>query len=76
MKILLMKLEYEHGIMCDLREVWQNETNYRVMENYISEYCSDCPGVPFFINTDTNQTICGEVGYKKFTNWALGGRVQ
>lgn len=76
MKILVDKLQTDFSLHVDMYDVWQSESHYRVMENYIHLYCPDCPGIPFFINTDTNQVICGEVGYKKFSNWALGGRVE
>ncbi len=76
MKMLTQKMFHEYGIVVDMHDVWKSESDYRVMENYIQMYCPDCPGIPVFMNTETNQIICGEVSYKVLCNWAFGGRVE
>jgi len=63
------KLKLETGIEIERIEVWENDENMKIMENLDKEPCG---GVPFFVNTKTNKTICGEVPYKKLKNWAEG----
>lgn len=73
MRRLIERLNHEFGIVVDEREVWNNEANYRLMENYLKE--SDCPGIPVFMNTQTNVLLCGEITYKQLVSWAQGGNV-
>jgi glutaredoxin len=73
MRRLVERLDYEFQIPVEEKEVWNNESNYRLMENYTTE--SDCPGIPVFVNTKTGVTLCGEVSYKQLTAWAQGGNV-
>lgn len=70
MKKLLEKLHSEHDISVEMRDVWQSESDYRLMENYIEHAESDCAGIPFFINTLTMQWVCGEVDYQELVDWA------
>lgn len=73
MRRLISRMETEFGIIVDEREVWTNESNYRLMENYTRD--TDCPGIPVFINTTTNVVLCGEVTYKQLVSWAQGANV-
>jgi glutaredoxin len=55
MRRLIERLTTEFSIVVDEQEVWKNESNYRRMENYIRDH--DCPGIPIFVNTETNVTF-------------------
>ena len=73
MRKLAERLDHEFGITVDEREIWQNETNYRLLENYLEK--KDCPGIPVFVNTQTGVLLCGEITYKQLQSWAFGGNV-
>lgn len=73
MRRLIDRLDEEFGILVEEKEVWQNEANYRMLENYIRD--KECPGIPVFVNTKTGVVLCGEVTYKQLTSWAQGGNV-
>ncbi len=64
---LIEKLEKETGLKLDRYETWHNEENAKKMEEYDKGVCG---GVPFFINTETKETICGEVAYEELKKWA------
>lgn len=73
MRPLVAKLEFETGIHLDERDVWKNETDYRLMENYQNQvqiHDPECDGLPFFYNTATKTYLCGEVNYKTLKDWA------
>jgi len=67
MKPLVENLEKEAQIKIEKYETWHNEDNSRKMEEYDKEYCG---GVPFFINTETGNHICGEASYEDLKRWA------
>jgi predicted class III extradiol MEMO1 family dioxygenase len=69
MEALVEKLETEDGIAINKLETWHNDDNVKIMESLDKEPCG---GVPFFVNTQTGKTICGEVSYKKLKEWAEG----
>ena len=69
MNNLADKLEKEEGISVDRIEVWNNRANEERMVQLDTEPCG---GVPFFLNTITKKTICGEVSFKELKNWATG----
>lgn len=48
-------------------EVWNNDEN---AEKKAELDDSKCGGVPFFINTDTGEWICGETTYDELAAWA------
>ncbi len=73
MRRLIGRLFEDMGIRVDEREVWQNESNYRLLENYTRE--KSCPGIPVFINTQTGVVLCGEISYTQLKNWAMGANV-
>jgi len=60
----------KEGINIKKVEVWHNKENDKMlMELDIGD--DMCGGVPFFINQNTNKTICGEATYKEIKKWAL-----
>lgn len=66
---LVEKLEAETSRPVHKLEVWHNDENLKKMEELDK---GQCGGVPFFINTDTNDFICGATDYEELKNWALG----
>ena len=64
---LLDKLEKEAGIKLERLETWHNEENAKKLQDYSKGVCA---GVPFFINTETNEAICGEASYEDIKFWA------
>jgi len=67
MKPLVEKLVKEEGVEVEQFEVWNNEENAAKQKEYET---GDCGGVPFFINTDTKETICGSTDYEALKKWA------
>lgn len=68
------KMEKETGITLKKLEVWHNEKNADLMRSHREIIASKCGGqlrVPTFINTDTNDVMCGEIEYKKLKEWAM-----
>lgn len=63
------RLEKETGLGVERYEVWHDPKNAKKLEEYDK---NGCGGVPFFINTETKETICGEIVYEKLKKWALG----
>jgi len=67
------KLEKEEGIALDKKEVWHNEKNADLMRSHrdiIEPKCGGQLRTPTFMNTETNDIVCGEVEYKKLKEWA------
>ena len=62
------RLEKEDGIKIERFETWHNEENSKKLKEYDK---GSCGGVPFFINTETNEAICGEADYETLKGWAL-----
>ena len=67
MKPLIEQLRKEAGVAIEELEVWHNEENANKLDDYDK---GKCGGVPFFINTDTGATICGETSYEELRSWA------
>ncbi|MEK7665496.1 MAG: thioredoxin domain-containing protein [Patescibacteria group bacterium] len=44
------------GIKIEQHEVWHDQKNAKLMEEYDKGLCG---GVPFFYNTETKKSICG-----------------
>lgn len=68
------KMEKETGITLEKLEVWHNEKNADLMRSHREIITSKCGGqlrVPTFINTDTNDVMCGEIEYEKLKEWAM-----
>ena len=69
MRELTVRLEKEKGVKLERYEVWHNKENEKKMEELDIEK-EPCGGVPFFINTKTGKTICGEASFKELVEWA------
>ncbi len=67
MKPLVEQLKKETGVKVEEIEVWHDEDNAKKMDGYDQ---GKCGGVPFFVNTETNATICGEASYEELKAWA------
>jgi hypothetical protein len=67
MEPLVKQLEKEANVKVERIEVWHSDENAKKMEGYDKGRCG---GVPFFINTDTDAMICGEVPYEDLKSWA------
>jgi hypothetical protein len=68
MKVRISKLEKEEYITFTSYEVWNNKENDELCQKYDTN--GDCGGVPFFYNTKTKKSLCGEVTYKELKQWA------
>ena len=66
---LLDKLENEANVKVERIEVWHNDENAKKLEG-LPGY-ADCGGVPFFFNSKTKKSICGEATYDELKAWAL-----
>ena len=69
MQPLIERLEEETGLKIKRIEVWHNEANAKMMEQFDKGFCG---GVPFFFNKKTVKWICGSTSYENLKNWALG----
>ena len=69
---MVRRLIKEGGAMEEL-EVWNNKENAKKMEEFNQ---GRCPGVPFFINTETDQWICGSTDEETLRAWAKGEAVE
>ena len=67
MEPLIKKLEEETNLKMERYEVWHNEENAKIMDQYDKNLCG---GVPFFYNTKSKEWICGEISYEKLKSWA------
>lgn len=67
MKPLVEQLERALDVTVEKREVWHNEEN---RESMIALDVAHCEGVPFFINTKSMKSLCGEVEYADLLAWA------
>lgn len=61
----------KEGIMIVKLETWHNDDN---ADKYRSFDDGKCGGVPFFINTQTNEFICGAADEDRIRQWAVGGK--
>lgn len=68
MSPIIDRLEKEEGIKLERFETWHNEENAKKLKENDKVGCG---GVPFFINTETNETICGETDFENLKKWAL-----
>ena len=67
MEPLVERMEDELGIQITKLEVWHNADNMKKLEELDKGFCG---GVPFFINTLTNDYICGAADYERLKQWA------
>ena len=72
MNPLIEKLEKEERVSVKKYETWHDEENAKLFNDTVEDRC---PGVPFFLNTDSDQFICGEADYETVKKWAEGGKV-
>ena len=66
---LVEQLEKELGVTVEKLETWHNSDNAAKQEEYDKGVCG---GVPFFYNTETQTSICGEATYEDLKLWAQG----
>jgi len=73
MKPKVEKLEEEENLEVEKLEVWNDEDN---KEKYFDvDGDKECGGVPFFYNTETEESICGGTDYETLKAWAQGEEV-
>ncbi|MFB6077073.1 MAG: hypothetical protein ABEK12_03010 [Candidatus Nanohaloarchaea archaeon] len=63
------RLEENEDVDVEQREVWHDEENAARQQELDD---GKCGGVPYFINTDTGEYICGEAPYDELVAWATG----
>jgi len=76
MKPMIRDLETELGGEITKLEVWNHEDNKATMKKYEKEISAACGGfaaVPSFVNTQTNQALCGEHEKEDLMNLIAGG---
>ncbi len=69
MEPLVKRLEGELGVKVERLEVWHDEANADLMQEYDKSFCG---GVPFFYNTANKKWVCGECSYEQLKAWAQG----
>ncbi len=69
MEPLVERLEQELKVKVEKIEVWHNEENAKLMQEFDKGFCG---GVPFFFNTKSGKWICGATSYENLKKWALG----
>ena len=66
---IIDQLEKETGLSVERLETWHDEKNLKILSDYDR---GQCGGVPFFYNTETKKSICGEASLDELTSWATG----
>lgn len=69
MEPIIDQLEKELDVSVERLEVWHDEGNKETLEAYDKGVCG---GVPYFYNTETKGSICGEATLDELKDWALG----
>lgn len=64
---LIERLAAEEGIVVERFEVWHNSKNAELMMQYAA---GKCASVPFLINKNTGEYICGDTDYERLKRWA------
>lgn len=67
MESVVQKLEHDTGVCVERREVWHDKENMAVLTAYDKGVCG---GVPYFYNTETGKSLCGEVSIDELKAWA------
>jgi thiol-disulfide isomerase/thioredoxin len=67
MEPLIVQLQKETGVEVDRLEVWHDDANMKILEGYDKGVCG---GVPYFYNTETGKSICGEATVDELKAWA------
>jgi thiol-disulfide isomerase/thioredoxin len=71
---LVEQLEKEEDVSFEKLEIWHNEKNADLMRSYREVIAPKCEGqlrTPTFLNTETEDVLCGEVEYEKLKEWTL-----
>lgn len=63
------QLEEEEGIVLTDKECWHDDANAKLLEKYDQ---GQCGGVPFYYNTKSEKSICGNCEYDALKSWAKG----
>ena len=69
MEPIIDRLEKDLDVTVDRLEVWHDDSNKETFESYDKGVCG---GVPYFYNTETEASICGEATLEELKSWALG----
>lgn len=66
------RLEKEEGVKIQKFDVWHDSEAAKLMEKYDKDENGNtiCGGIPFFVNDETGQKICGNTSYEKLKAWA------
>ncbi len=67
MESVIQKLERDTGVTVERKEVWHDDGNVKIMTGYDKGVCG---GVPYFYNTETEKSICGEATIDELKEWA------
>ena len=67
MRPIVSRVEKELGLTFESYEVWHDEKNAGMLEDYDR---GECGGVPFYYNTATKKSLCGETAYETFRAFA------
>jgi thiol-disulfide isomerase/thioredoxin len=68
MHTVVERLNKEEGIEIERLEVWHDNANLQKLKDLDPK--EECGGVPYFYNTKTNKSICGEASYEELKSWA------
>ena len=72
MKPVVEEVEEEEDVEIEQLEVWHSEENAEKMKGFDN---NECRGVPYFYNTESGQSICGEASKEKVAEWANGEKI-
>ncbi len=70
---LVDKLEKEEGVEMERLEVWHDEKNADLMRSFKDILIPKCGGqlkTPTFLNTESQDAVCGELPYEMLKDWA------
>ncbi len=71
---LVERLKKEEKVQIEQLEVWHDQANQAEMrkhEKTLNNACGGFMGTPVFLNTETNDALCGEQDYETLKKWAL-----
>lgn len=68
---LVEQLEKEEGVKIEKYEMWHHAKNAKEFAKYDQGRCG---GVPFFINTESGEFICGATSYENLKRWSGAGK--
>lgn len=60
------------GIEIQKLETWHNDDNAKLLQEADN---GKCGGVPFFINSDSGEWICGSTSEEMLRKWAAGEKL-